>query len=248
MSNLNEHPEIKELIETLDNNGFQKEKAEVVSLVDYIADMETTLSGMLKEIQAMRNEVNLIHNSSVRAKCGRLVDKAENSIKQVISVIRTLKEKLVESAKSTLQSFKDKGKVALQKAITDMKIPETLDKLQSLFQRVSKTLEQDARQIEVMRSELNKSKVHLKNFSLAMLGKDIKETEFSKQDKGILSSFRRGYEKLSKGFANMSQKARNLADKLRFENIKGSVKKDLEFLKNNSTTQNKNTPFIEQSR
>ena len=62
MSNLKEHPDVQELIDTLDKNGLEKEKAEVVSLADYIVDMEKTLSGMLVEMQAMRNEVNLIHN------------------------------------------------------------------------------------------------------------------------------------------------------------------------------------------
>ena len=91
MSNLKEHPDVQELIDTLDKNGLEKEKAEVVSLADYIVDMEKTLSGMLVEMQAMRNEVNLIHNSTLRAKCSRLVDKAENSIKQAFGVIRSVK-------------------------------------------------------------------------------------------------------------------------------------------------------------
>lgn len=40
MDNLNEHPQIAELIDTLDKNGLTKEKAEVQSLVNYIGDME----------------------------------------------------------------------------------------------------------------------------------------------------------------------------------------------------------------
>ena len=46
MDNLNEHPQIAELMETLDKNGMQKEKTEVQSLVDYIGDME---QGIQKE-------------------------------------------------------------------------------------------------------------------------------------------------------------------------------------------------------
>ena len=38
MSNLKEHPDVQELIDTLDKNGLEKEKAEVVSLADYIVD------------------------------------------------------------------------------------------------------------------------------------------------------------------------------------------------------------------
>ena len=51
MINLKEHPDVQELIDTLDKNGLEKEKAEVVSLADYIVDMEKTLSGMLVEMQ-----------------------------------------------------------------------------------------------------------------------------------------------------------------------------------------------------
>ena len=141
-----------------------------------------------------------------------------------------------------------KGKDALQKAVNGMKIPETLDKLKSFFQRVSKSLEQDAKQIELMRSELNKSKTHIKNFGRALFGREVKEAEYVKRDKGLLSSFRKGYEKLSKSFANMSQKASDLADKLRYEKIKSSVKKDLDFLQGKSDNHSKTAPVIDHSR
>ena len=248
MSNIKEHPDVQELIDTLDKNGLTKEKTEVESLADYIVDMENTLSGMLKEMQAMRNEVNLIHNSSLRARCGRLVDKTENSIKQAFGVVRSMKDKFVESAKSTLQSFKGKGKDALHKTVNGMKVPETLDKLKSFFQRVSKSLEQDAKQIDLMRSELNKSKTHLKNFGRALFGKEVKEAEYIKRDKGLLPSIRKGYEKLSKGFASLGQKASNLADKLRYEKIKSSVKKDLDFLQSHSESHSITSPVVEQTR
>ena len=248
MSNIKEHPDVQELIDTLDKNGLEKEKVEVVSLADYIVDMETTLSGMLKEMQAMRNEVNLIHNSSLRARCGRLVDKTETSIKQAVGIVRSIKEKFVESSKTALQSFKGKGKDALQKAVNGMKIPETLDKLKSFFQKVSKSLEQDAKQIDIMSSELNKSKTHFKNFGRALFGKEVKEAEYVKQDKGLLPSIRKGYEKLAKGFSSLSQKASNLADKLRYEKIKNSVKKDLDFLQSHSENHNITTPVVEQTR
>ena len=67
MDELREHPQVAELIETLDKNDMHKEKAEVESLVDYIGDMEKTLTEMLGEMQAMRQEINLIHNSTLKA-------------------------------------------------------------------------------------------------------------------------------------------------------------------------------------
>lgn len=69
MDQLKEHPQIVELLDTLDKNGLMKEKNEVQSLVSYIGGMEETLTGMLGELQDMRREINLIHNNTLRSKC-----------------------------------------------------------------------------------------------------------------------------------------------------------------------------------
>ena len=47
MDNLKEHPQIVELLDTLDKNGLMKEKNEVKSLINYIGGMEETLTEML---------------------------------------------------------------------------------------------------------------------------------------------------------------------------------------------------------
>ena len=44
MDQLKEHPQIVELLDTLDKNGLMKEKNEVQSLVSYIGGMEETLT------------------------------------------------------------------------------------------------------------------------------------------------------------------------------------------------------------
>lgn len=43
MDELRNNPQIIELLETLEENGMQKEKGEVSALVSYIGDMEHTL-------------------------------------------------------------------------------------------------------------------------------------------------------------------------------------------------------------
>ena len=52
MDQLKEHPQIVELLDTLDKNGLMKEKNEVQSLVSYIGGMEETLTEMLGELQS----------------------------------------------------------------------------------------------------------------------------------------------------------------------------------------------------
>ena len=82
MDELKNNPQIIELLETLEENGMHKEKGEVSALVSYIGDMEHTLSAMLVEMQEMRKEVNMIHNSSVKAKCENLIQTADGKISQ----------------------------------------------------------------------------------------------------------------------------------------------------------------------
>lgn len=57
------------------------------ALVSYIGDMEHTLSAMLVEMQEMRKEVNMIHNSSVKAKCENLIQTADGKIRQGVAAV-----------------------------------------------------------------------------------------------------------------------------------------------------------------
>lgn len=227
MDNLNEHPQIAELLDTLDKNGLTKEKIEVQSLVGYIGDMEETLTGMLGELRDMRREINLIHNSSLRSKCQNLVQKTEDKIRQGFSAVKTMKDNLIKSAGEAMRAFREKGKDTLAESVRAMKIPEVLDKLSSLFHKLSKDMAQDTMKLSSMQSELQSAKGHLKNMGLLFVGKAAKEAEHTKTDKGILSRLSRLFDKAQKGVSSLEQKAMDAADKLRVTRVKSSVKENL---------------------
>ena len=231
MNELNEHPQIAELIDTLDKNDMHKEKAEVESLVDYIGDMEKTLTEMLKEMQDMRQEITLIHNNSLRAKCQNLVQKTEGKIRQGIALVVKVKDNFIQSAKNALTAFKEKGKEAFRSAVKAMKVPETLDMLGKVFGKLSKEVEQDVAQVNAMQSELNGAKGHLKNIGRLLIGREAKETEQAKSDKGVISRFGKLLDKIGKGFGTLSQKAMDKADQIRVSHVKESVKNELDTLK-----------------
>lgn len=133
MDELRNNPQIIRLLETLEENGMHKEKGVVSAIVSYIGDMEHTLSAMLAEMQEMRKEVNMIHNSSVKAKCENLIHTADSKIRQGIETVSKAKNNLISSAENAVKVFKEKGKEAYKNAINAMKIPETLDKLGKVF-------------------------------------------------------------------------------------------------------------------
>lgn len=227
MDNLNEHPQIAELIDTLDKNGLIKEKSEVQSLVTYIGNMEETLTGMLGELQDMRKEINLIHNSTLRSKCQNLVQKADDKIRQGFSAVKQTKDNLIKSAGNAMKAFREKGKDTLAQSVRAMKIPEALDKLSSLFHRLSKDMAQDTLKLSSMNAELQSAKGHFKNMGLLLVGKAAKEAEHTKTDKGILSRLSRLFDKAQKSFSSLEQKAMDAADKLRVNRVKVSVKENL---------------------
>lgn len=227
MDQLKEHPQIVELLDTLDKNGLMKEKSEVQSLVSYIGGMEETLTEMLGELQDMRREINLIHNNTLRSKCHTLVEKTEGKIRQGFSAVKKMKDNLIQSAGNAVRAFRERGRDALAESVRAMKIPEALDKLSAMFGRMSKEMAQDTKKLSDMQTELQGAKGHLKNMGLLFMGKAAKEAEHSKTDKGVLSRLSRLFEKAQKGFASLEQKAMDTADKLRVSRVKSSVKENL---------------------
>ena len=227
MDQLKEHPQIVELLDTLDKNGLMKEKNEVQSLVSYIGGMENTLTEMLGELQDMRREINLIHNNTLRSKCHTLVEKTEGKIRQGFSAVKKMKDNLIQSAGNAVRAFRERGRDALAESVRAMKIPEALDKLSAMFGRMSKEMAQDTKKLSAMQAELQGAKGHLKNMGLLFMGKAAKEAEHSKSDKGVLSRLSRLFEKAQKGFASLEQKAMDTADKLRVSRVKSSVKENL---------------------
>lgn len=234
MSDLRESKEVNELLETLEQNGFDKEKSEVNALIDYIGDMEKTLTAMLAEMVEMRKEVNLIHDNTLRAKCGALVQNADTKIRSCIGAMGKVKENLIISASNALKAFKEKGKSALESAVKSMRIPETLDKLGVLFHRFSESMREDVARIDVARSEYQASKLHKQNARLTLFGRKPIESTEVKNDKGILAKLQVFCEKIGRGFSSLEEKTNKLADKLRVEHVKESVKAELDFLKGNT--------------
>ena len=248
MDELRNSPQIIRLLETLEENGMHKEKGEVSALVSYIGDMEHTLSAMLAEMHEMRKEVNMIHNSSVKAKCENLIHTADSKIRQGIETVSKAKNNLIASAENAVKVFKEKGKEAFKNAINAMKIPETLDKLGKVFHSFAVSMNECVQNVQNARMELGGAKKHLINAGRLFFGKGAKEQEFVKHDKGVLSRLQNLFAKMSNGFSALENKSLNLADRLRYNRIKDSVKADLDFFNGKTTAKDAPTPVKDNVR
>lgn len=225
---IKENPQVKELMEAFEKFDMTKEKQEVQSLVDYIGDMENTLSEMMSEISDMRNEIQRIHDGLTRHKCMNLVGKLEDNIKQGIAVLGTVKDNLIRSAGSALKTIKESGKEALKTVLLAMKIPESLDKLGELFGKKSLEIKEDVQKINAMQSELNSAKGHMKNVGRLFAGKEASFEDHTASDKGILASYGRFLNRIGNGLTSLKQKAMDASDKIRVGRVKESVKDELQ--------------------
>lgn len=126
-----------------------------------------------------------------------------------------------------------------------MKVPETLDMLGKVFGKLSKEVEQDVVQVNAMHSELNSAKGHLKNIGRLLIGREAKEADQAKTDKGTVSRFGRLLEKSGKGFGILSQNVMDKVDTIRVSHVKESVKSELDALKGLKTGPVKSDPMRE---
>ena len=227
MSDFRDNQQITELLDALEKNGMPKERQDVLSLVDYISDMEDTLTGMLEEMQGMKEEIGKIHNSTLRAKCQSLVEKTEGFIHKCFEAIGKMKDNLVQGAKSALEALRNFGVEAFKKVVHAMKIPEALDNLAGLFSRMSENVRDNAQQLKTMQSELNVGRAHIKNAGRLFTGRLMRDPDNVRTDKGILAGLGRLFEKMGKTYDSLAQKAMDGADKLRTSKVRESVRSEL---------------------
>ncbi len=187
---LREYLQIIELLAVLEQSGLTKERDEVSSLVEYIGSMEEKLSQMMGELQEMHGELQQIQDKGLRARCTNLLEAAQEKISQVGNMVGTVKTNFVLAAGNAVQSFKEKGRSVLSKAVQAMKIPVVLSKMKGGFHRAAQAMENLVNDVDVKREQLHEAGVHLQNAGRALSGKEAKEAEPFKGDKGILVKVR----------------------------------------------------------
>ena len=82
-SNLTEQPEIIDLLQVLMENGLQKEKKEVESLVSYLDNMQEQFGQVLLELQEVKGQLQQMQESKVKLSVRQYVNQAEGKCLEV---------------------------------------------------------------------------------------------------------------------------------------------------------------------
>lgn len=250
--NLNDCPQIAELLAALEQSGLQKEKSEVQSLVDYIGSMESKTAQMLEVIQGMREEVARLHDRGIRAKCTQMISAVETKVQAVKAGISTLKCNLILSAGNAVKAFREKGSAALVKAVNAMHIPSVLSHLRGAFQQAAQAMQDNVSKVNAIREELHEAGTHIQNVGRSLFGKPSKQAERLAADKGILAKVRGLFESMNRSFSVMERGADNLLSKINDAKDtavdRPSVKSSLRQLKDKQASTMKVPAVTEQAR
>ncbi len=234
-SKLSTCPEVVELLSLLGQNGLYKQRDDVKHLVSYIEDMENKITDMAIELTEMHKEVEKIHDSTLKAKCTRLYNSAEEKLTQAKTAVKRVKDNFIRSAASAVKAFKENGRVALVQAVSAMKIPEAVGLLKNGMSKSAAAMRESAGKLDLIREELHEVGHHLKNAGRTLFGKPTRDAKELEADKGVLAKLRKFMERAAGRFEEMEKGADSLISKMQTAREKAdnhkSVKKELKALK-----------------
>lgn len=232
---LMEQPEIVELFRVLEGNGLKKEQKEVESLVKYLDGMEIQFGQVLEELRDVKEQLSQIQDSGVKASVLRITEQAGGKVQEAGDKIHTVRKNLIQSAKNAVQTFRGKGKDALRKAVSSMKIPSALARIQEGLHGAVECMNRQADKMKVLSGELHAAGYHIKNAGRIFRGKELEKVETQAADKGITVKIRKSFLALSGRLSSMEQTTDNVRKRLeqfaQKGNKKPSVKGELKKLK-----------------
>ena len=232
---LMEQTEIVELYRVLEGNGLRKEQKEVECLEKYLDGMEVQFGQVLEELRDVKEQLSQIQDGGVKASVLRIAEQAQGKVQEVGGQLNTVRKNLIQSAGNALQTFKEKGKDALQKAVSAMKIPSALARIQEGLHGAAESMNRQAGKMEVLDGEGHAGGGPINNVGRVLRGKEQKKVEPQATDRGITAKIRKSFLTISGRLSSMEQTTENLRRRLeqfvQKEEKKPSVKVELKKLK-----------------
>lgn len=234
-ASLMENAEIVELFRVLERNGLSKEQKEVESLVKYLDTMEVQFGEVLEELRDVKEQLSQIQDRGMKASVLRITEQVQGKVQEVEGQLTRVRKNLIRSAGNALQTYKEKGRDALQKAVSAMKIPSALARIEEGLHTTVESMNRQADKMKVLNRELQVAGGHIKNVGRILRGKEQEKIEIQATDKEITTKIRKSFLVLSGRLSSMEQTTGNVRKRLeqfvQKEEKKPSVKGELKKLK-----------------
>lgn len=250
--NLMEQPEIIDLLQVLMENGLQKEKKEVESLVSYLDNMQEQFEQVSLELKEVKGQLQQMQESKVKLAVQQCVKQAENKCLEVGKQLDIVRKNLLQSAWNAVGVFREKGKDALRKAVSGMKIPSAFRVMEKVLHGAAENMTYRVAQMAALNKELHVAGSHTKNVGRILAGKEVKAVGEQIPDRGLIHKITKSFLAMSGRFSSMEQTAIGIEKRLeqfvQKEEQKPSVKGELKKLKEKKIQQQFPVPIKEKGR
>ena len=162
---------MKELLAVLKENNFSSAK-DLMAAIGHVSDLEEQLSSAVQELTAMRQELQEMKQSPLKAALQRSIQTLEAKVSQLRVQIDILKENIIEGCKQALADFKQRGTAALDGVARFFHLREGLEGVKETIQAGIATDEKALAKIEAVSAEYHEAVRHLKNVGRALMGKE----------------------------------------------------------------------------
>lgn len=224
-------PTVREYLSLLFDQGSKKEQHETKELLEYIEQMEKQYNLIASELHEVKELLNNLQNPITKSKLSQSIEKVELIINDGVNKLNSLKTKLVNAMKKSINDFKQKGKNGVINTINVLHFKETLGSIRkSLFigMRQTKSLTNTC---DVITSEIRQAKLHLKRVGHIIFKKSNTLNNQDYQKINILQRLsRRMYTSLEKMAIHTTSTLHKLEN---FE--KPSVKGEIKLIENKTS-------------
>lgn len=181
---LMEQEQLQELLQILEDNGMKEEKKQVMGLAQYLDTMDEQLGAVLTELKEVKEQLGEIKDSGIKAAALRVVTRVEGKMQEAKSQVHAIKEKFMEGVKKTVETFHQKGVLALAKTVDFLGIQKGIQKIHAHLEQSILAADRGMDRLGNIADEMHEAKTHMGNIGRELAGKEWKKTTVRDVEKG----------------------------------------------------------------
>lgn len=170
----NEH--VQELLAIMKENNMNN--SDLLAVFDCVASLETQLNSAVSEISAMRKELSEmrdVQNNPEYTALHNAVRSAESRVGSALEWLSALKNRIVADCKGAVETFKEKGTIALDNLASFFHINDGLQAMKDNFEKNIRQCESSIDIIERISDTYHEAGRRIKNAGRALAGQDALE-------------------------------------------------------------------------
>ncbi|MCL2253082.1 MAG: hypothetical protein FWC09_01435 [Lachnospiraceae bacterium] len=144
--NLNENPDIKELLELLKSPGFKSQQKDYTSLLDNVEAIVKQYNTILSELDTLKEKMN--HMSDRKNPLTVMVDRLDKIADDIGEKIKNTKESIISATKNALDAVKEKGLSALGSVLDFLHVKDGLKAMSSGLEKSVESLNKAVTRVE----------------------------------------------------------------------------------------------------